>query len=111
MIGAVTERNEVMKMLKQGLYKAVNADAVCYMDEYEITIDVKETEKSYIFRLVEFISRYSGAHIEMLFKKSKRVVIQKNKGGHAMRVWSDHDFTFYPYQAGVPYWFKKVSEE
>lgn len=95
-------------MLKQGVYKAVNVDDDCYMNDYEITIEVKETEKTYVFRLVEFKSRYSAAHIEMLFKKSKRVIIQKNKGGHAICVWSDHDFTFYPYQAGVPYWFKKV---
>ncbi len=93
-------------MLKQGLYKAVNNDSI--LDEYEITMQVKETEKAYIFRLVEFKSRYSGAHIEMLFKKSNRVVIGKDKGGHAMRVWSDNSFTFYPYQAGVPYVFDLI---
>lgn len=95
--------------LKQGLYKAVNTDSI--YDEYEITMEIKETEKSYIFRLADFKSRYSGAHIEMLFKKSKRVVLQKNKGGHAMRVWSDRDFTFYPYQAGIPYHFEKIDDE
>lgn len=26
---------------------------------------------------------------------------------HAMRVWSDHDFTIYPFQAGVPFYFEK----
>lgn len=93
-------------MLKQGLYRAVNTDSI--YDEYEITMQVKETENAYIFQLVDFKSRYSGAHIEMLFKKSERVVIRKDKGGHAMRVWSDHDFTFYPYQAGVPYMFEMV---
>ena len=93
-------------MLKQGLYKAVNNDSI--LDEYEITMQVKETEKAYIFRLVEFKSRYRGAHIEMLFKKSNRVVIGKDKGGHAMRVWSDNSFTFYPYQAGVPYVFDLI---
>lgn len=95
--------------LTPGLYKAVNGDSI--FDEYEITMQVKETEKSYIFQLVDFKSRYSAAHIEMLFKKSKRVVIRKDKGGHAMRVWSDHDFTIYPFQAGVPYWFEKVGNE
>ena len=95
-------------MLKPGIYLAENNDSI--FDEYKITMEVKETEKSYIFQLVEFKSRYSAAHIEMLFKKSKRVVIKKNKGGHAMRIWSDEDFTFYPYQAGIPYWFKRLEE-
>lgn len=46
----------------------------------------------------------------MLFKNSERAVISKGKGGHAMRVWSDEDFTIYPYQAGIPYWFQRVQE-
>lgn len=96
-------------MLKQGLYRAVNTDSI--YDEYEITMQVKETEKAYIFQLVDFKSRYSGAHIEMLFEKSKRVVIRKDKGGHAMCVWSDHDFTFYPYQAGIPYLFEMIDKK
>lgn len=95
-------------MLKPGIYLAENNDSI--FDEYKLTMEVKETEKSYIFQLVEFKSRYGAAHIEMLFNKSKRVVIKKNKGGHAMQIWSDEDFTFYPYQAGIPYWFKRAEE-
>lgn len=91
-------------MLKEGLYIAENNSSI--YDSYRIKMKVHETEKSYIFELVDFYSRYSAAHIEMLFKKSKRVVINKAKSSHAIRIWSDHDFTFYPYQAGVPYWFK-----
>ena len=72
--------------------------------------EYEESEKSYIFHLVEFKSRYSGAHIEMLFKNSKRVVIRKDKGGHGICIWSDSDFTLYPYQAGIPYWFKRIEE-
>ena len=30
--------------------------------------------------------------------------------GHAMRIWSDHDFTLYPYQAGIPFHFEWVGE-
>lgn len=93
-------------MLLPGQYVAEKRDHP--MDNYFIIMDVKETEKSYIFALVDFQTRYGGAHIEMLFSKSKRVVIRKNKGGHAMRVWDDRSFTFYPYQAGVPYLFEKV---
>lgn len=95
-------------MLKPGLYTAENDDSI--FDQYRIDIRVKETEKSYIFTLEDFKSRYSGAHIETLFSKSKRAVIKKDKGGHAMRIWSDSDFTIYPFQAGIPYWFRRVEE-
>ncbi len=96
-------------MLKVGSYKAKHDDRV--IDRYKILMNVKETEKSYIFELVEFNSRYSATQIETLFEKSKRFVLNKKSGGHAMRVWSDHDFTFYPYQAGVPFHFEKVESE
>lgn len=94
-------------MLKQGLYIAENDESI--WNSYTIKLNVKETVKSYIFELIEFQSRYSGVHIEMLFKNSNRVVLRKNKGGHAMRVWGDDNFTFYPYQAGIPYFFKMAS--
>lgn len=93
-------------MLLPGQYIAEKTDNP--LDNYCITMDVKETDKSYIFTLVDFQTRYGGAHIEMLFSKTKRVVIRKNKGGHAMRVWNDKSFTFYPYQAGIPYLFEKT---
>lgn len=96
-------------MLKQGIYRAENTDN--WLDSYTVRMEVKETEKAYIFRLVDFQSRYSAVHIETLFKKSKRVLIRKDKGGHAMRKWSDEDFTLYPFQAGIPYCFKKEQEE
>ena len=71
-------------------------------------MDVKETDKSYIMQLVEFNSRYSASHISLLFSKSKRVVLSKKKGGFAIRSWSDDSFTFYPFQAGTPYYFEKL---
>lgn len=92
-------------MLLPGRYKAENDDD--FLSHYSIIMDVKETDKSYIFQLVEFKSRYSAVHIEQLFEKSKRVVIRKSRGGHAMRVWGDNTFTFYPFQAGIPYYFVK----
>lgn len=95
-------------MLKTGIYIAENSNN--FLDSYKVSMEVKETEKSYIFHLVDFQSRYGAVHIETLFKKSKRVVIRKNKGGHAMRIWSDEDFTFYPYQAGIPYYFERAKE-
>ena len=88
-----------------GRYKAENTED--FLSYYYILMDVKETDKSYIFTLVELDSRYSASHMQLLFSKSKRVVIRKNRGGHAIRVWSDDDFTLYPFQAGIPYYFEK----
>lgn len=93
-------------MLKTGLYKAEHNDGI--FDQYKIAMDVKETEKSYTFSLVEFDTRYSATQMEDLFRDSKKVIIRKNRGGHAMRVWDDESFTFYPYQAGVPFYFKLI---
>lgn len=94
-------------MLKSGLYKSENSDDD-YMNRYVITMDVKETEKSYIFSLKDYDNRYGPSHIEALFSKSRKVIIVKNKGGHAIRVWSDEQFTVYPFQAGIPFYFEFV---
>lgn len=93
-------------MLKAGLYKAENNDGI--FDQYKIVMDVKETEKSYTFNLIEFDTRYSATQMEDLFRAKKKVIIKKNRGGHAMRVWDDESFTFYPYQAGVPFYFELI---
>lgn len=95
-------------MLKEGLYISENRENA--LNAYTIKMHVKETEKSYILTLIDFESRYSGAHIEMLFKNSKRFVLRKSRGGHALQIWGDDDFTFYPYQAGIPYYFKMDEE-
>lgn len=89
-----------------GRYLAENKDD--FLKAYHIVVDVKETDKSYIMQLVEFNSRYSASHISLLFSKSKRVVLNKKKGGFAIRSWSDDSFTFYPFQAGTPYYFEKL---
>lgn len=93
-------------MLKAGLYKAENNDGI--FDQYKIVMDVKETEKSYTFNLIEFDTRYSATQMEDLFRDKKKVIIKKNRGGHAMRVWDDESFTFYPYQAGEPFYFELI---
>ncbi len=95
--------------LKPGLYKS-EFDNEYGVDWYRITIEVKETEKAYIFRLVELKERYSADRIKILFKNSNRVVIKKNNSNHAIKKFSDHDFTIYPFRDGIPYWFVKVAE-
>ena len=68
-------------MLKSGKYIAEHDNGI--FDRYRIVMSVKETEKSYIFELLEYVSRYSSAQMDMLFDKSKRVLISKFKGGNA----------------------------
>ena len=89
-----------------GRFLSENSDD--WLNAFHIVIDVKETHKSYILQLVEFDSRFSATHISLLFSKSKRVVLSKSKGGHAIRKWCNGTFTFYPFQAGIPYYFKRV---
>lgn len=100
-------------MLKTGLYKAEITDNI--WSAYSITMRVKETEKSYIFDLVDLQSRYSASHFRMMFQNSKHYVLRKNESRdthkHAMKKWSESDFTIYPYQAGIPYYFTLVDEE
>ena len=96
-------------MLEAVLYRAENNDGLFH--QYSITMNVKETEKSYIFTLVEFNSRYSASQIEYFFSKSKRVVMLKGRSGHAIRVWSNTDFTLYPFQAGIPFYFQLIDDE
>ena len=88
-----------------GRYEAENNDD--FLSHYYIVMDVKETDKSYIVTLVELDSGYSASHMQLLFSKSKRAVIRKDRSGHAIRVWSDDDFTLYPFQAGIPFYFVK----
>lgn len=89
-----------------GRFLSENSDD--WLNAFHIVIDVKETHKSYILQLVEFDSRFSATHISLLFSKSKRVVLSKSKGGHAIRKWCNGTFTFYPFQTGIPYYFKRV---
>lgn len=93
-------------VLKSGRYKAENEGDVHHAFRY--IMDVKVTEKSYIFTLLEKERRYAYSHLETMFGGKERIVIPRNKRSrHAMRVWSDHDFTIYPFQAGIPFYFQR----
>ena len=76
-----------------GRFLSENSDD--WLNAFHIVIDVKETHKSYILQLVEFYSRFSATHISLLFSKSKRVVLSKSKGGHAIRKWCNGTFTLF----------------
>lgn len=89
--------------MKQGLYKHIKDDE--YFNRVKIIIEVSETAKSYIFELINNTFRYSPAHIDMMFAKSDRVIIKKEKNPHTIILGNDY-FVIYPYRAGIPFLFE-----
>ena len=89
--------------MKTGRYK-------CVLDHrgnnvYDITVDAKETEKSFILNLVEDNSRYPDGHMNVLFGKSGKAVISKNGSDHSLVNEQDW-FVVYPNRNGVPFLFE-----
>lgn len=91
--------------MKKGLYKHTKDDG--YFDKGAIIIEVSETVKSYIFKLIENTFRYSPAHIDMMFTKSNKVIINKEKSPHVINLGEDY-FVIYPYRAGIPFLFEYI---
>lgn len=80
--------------------------------EYDITVKVKETEKSYTLELVENNSRFSPSHLDMMFNKFKRISVRKDKSPHYIEFFNnDENFVIYPYRAGIPFLFEKVIDK
>lgn len=90
-----------------GVYKCVG---LSHGYNYDITLSVKETDKSYVFHLLENKSQFSGGQIEMMFKSSNKCVVKKDKSPHAIHLWEDGTFTMYPCRAGIPYYFERAGE-
>ena len=97
-------------MLVSGKYRYTN-ESVGW-DWHEILMNVKETKSSYIFTLLEMNGRYFPDYIEMLFSKSNRAVIRKQRSEHPVFVGDNNTwFVIYPYQAGIPFLFELVEEQ
>lgn len=103
----VDEKTKPIPHIKDGIY--------VYTHKYghgEIVLDVKETEKSFIFKLIKNTIKYDAPHIDDMFKDSNKVTIKKNGSNHALSIWSDgKSFTLYPYRVGVPYTFNLCEEK
>ena len=95
-------------MLIPGLYISENDDSI--YDAYVIKMKVKETEKSYVFELVELSSRFGAYHMRKLFQNSKKFYLSKRRGGHGIENFGDDTFTFYPFQAGIPFHFMLTTD-
>ncbi len=101
-------------MLLPGIYKAETENDGEYLHPYEIILDVKETEKSYLLRLIKFSSGYEDLRnnpIDRLFEQSKKAALSKAKGGFFLKEWSNHDFTLYLFQKSVPFYFCRITQE
>ena len=96
------------KTLIDGMYLAEHNNSM--FDIYKIIVRVTECEKSYKLELIKCESRYSPAHIDALFEKSKIVVISKKSVKHVIRLWSNDSFTLYPFKSGIPFYFRLMEE-
>lgn len=110
-VGADTQRERRNRkiVIENGVYRYTHED----MGGGVIELYVKETEKAFILKLLKNTCRYSPAHIDMLFKKSDRVIVRKYESRHAMRFSAGfHDyFVIYPFQAGIPFLFELVKDD
>lgn len=93
--------------MEKGLYKCSHDNHM--NDNGSVVIEVSETAKSYIFNLIDNTFRYSPAHIDMLFAKSDRISIRKEKSPHAI-IEGNNYFVIYPYCAGIPYLFEYMGK-
>lgn len=93
--------------MKNGLYRY---EEKSYGNRGEYIIRLTETEKAYTFELVKNDMRFSPAHLDMMFAKSSKAKVNKEKSPHAINI-EDGWFCIYPYRAGIPYVFEYLSEE
>lgn len=84
-----------------GLYKLLDQPVI---------IQVKETEKSFLFQLMDCSRRFLDPPLDDFFKRRKGKII-KAGSKHAIQLWPDGDFTLYPFRVGVPFLFKQYDAE
>lgn len=93
--------------MKNGFYKYTDDDITG--DGY-VMIEVSETNKSYIFKLIENTSRHDIWRILSLFNKNGKAIIAKKGSGHPIRECGI-GFAIYPYQDGIPYFFNYIGDK
>lgn len=94
--------------MKNGLYRYEDKS---YGNRGEYIIRLTETEKAYTFELVKNDMRFSPAHLDMMFEKSNKAKVNKQRSLHAINISGDDWFCIYPYRAGIPFVFEYLSEE
>lgn len=91
-----------------GIFKCIGEPPY---NNYLVVIKVKETPKSYKMELLhneDRIGFYTPAQLEMLFSKSSTIIIKKDNP--EKHIYSPHCFIIYPFQAGKPFRFDKVTD-
>ena len=88
-----------------GLYKTSEGVGIV---SYTATIKVKETEKSYIFELVNFQGHETLSGVNGLFTKSNRIVFGKNDGIHGLEECGENSFFLYLFRNGKCLLFEKI---
>lgn len=92
-------------MLKPGRYVAECGGDIFHA--YRYVLHVKETEKSFVFTMLEKQNRYANDQIETAFGGKERLTVSKAGSRHGICVWGDSSFTIYPYRVGVPFYFRR----
>lgn len=95
-------------MLKEGYYITENLNEPIPTNEYCLVVYLKETEKTIKMEKLRMFGYFDGG-MDSLFKKDV-VTIKKNKSPHTRIMWDDSSFTLYPYQSGVPFYFRKLDD-
>ena len=78
--------------MRDGLYRYVDKDDATNRGEY--IIKLHETPTSYVFEKIKYDMRFSPAHLDMMFKGSNKVTVNKTRSPHAINTWGDDWFTF-----------------
>lgn len=90
--------------MRDGLYRYIDKDNATNRGEY--IIKLHETSISYVFEKIKNDMRFSPAHLDMMFKSSGGVAVNKTRSPHAINTVGDDWFCIYPYRAGIPYVFE-----
>ena len=90
--------------MRDGMYRYIDKDDATNRGEY--IIKLHETSISYVFEKIKNDMRFSPAHLDMMFKSSGRVAVNKTRSPHAINTVGDDWFCIYPYRAGIPYVFE-----
>ena len=70
-----------------------------------VRVEAKETDKSFILKLIEDSSRFPDGHMKVLFGTTGKATIRKSGSPHAILNGEDW-FTVYPDRNGVPFLFE-----
>lgn len=90
--------------MRDGLYRYVDTADATNCGEY--IIKLHETATAYIFKKIKNDMRFSPAHLDMMFKSSDKVTVNKKRSPHAINTVGDDWYCMYPYRRGAPYVFE-----